>query len=577
MTSSIQLGTLATGTGAPRLMGSSSKLDTEALLQAMVDAKRLPAMRLEKRIDRDEARLAALEDMRALLGQLRQAVDRLRNPPGSLGVQDNLFERKMAFLTSDGPVAAEQIVGVSVANAAAAGRFDLVVEQLARARKLAADSVDDPSAPLADSMNGGAAFAGSFEIGLEGSGTSATIEVTGEMTLNDLRARINNSSAESGVSAQVLKVADGDHRLVLTATETGKEVVLTPAGGDDVLAVTGLSADGGATFKNSLQEPQLARFEIDGVALERTGNTVTDAIPGVTLSLYRGEPGTTVTVEVEHALGEIKEGIGAFVEAYNAFRDLVDQNRRVDESGRLGEDAALFGNSLLRSVTGALGSELGRAVAGLPEDALATLGAIGITLDSTSRLKVDDGKLDESLLGKLDEVRDIFEFSLTSDTGELRVIKRTNALAEHSFTLNIVDADADGVIDSADIDGVPVDVDGRRIIGKAGTPFEGLELFWSGTGSGSIEVTATQGIADRLYNQLEGVLRPGSGRLQAEVDSIDKRNDDARRQIERIDERAERYRARLIERFAAMEAALAMADAMMRHMRTQMDAMFQKN
>ena len=53
-------------------------------------------MRLEQRISRNEARVAALGELKTLLQRLKDAVAGLRNPPGLLGVNENVFERKQA-------------------------------------------------------------------------------------------------------------------------------------------------------------------------------------------------------------------------------------------------------------------------------------------------------------------------------------------------------------------------------------------------------------------------------------------------------------------------------------------------
>ena len=63
------------------------------------------------------------------------------------------------------------------------------------------------------------------------------------MTVHDLRDAINAVSRDSGVTASVVKVADGDHRLVLTGAETGCAITLgSEPGGDDVLAKMGLTS-----------------------------------------------------------------------------------------------------------------------------------------------------------------------------------------------------------------------------------------------------------------------------------------------------------------------------------------------
>lgn len=573
MASSIEFGNLRTDGSTVRLFGTSSGIDTDQLVDALVEAKRLPAVRIETKIAKNEAKIAALNELKDLLGGIRDAVAGLRNPPGILGIEDNIFEKKDVFFSSDTTTLPNELVGVSAANRADPGTFQLVVERLATAHKIAADPVASKDQTLADAFNGGAAFSGTFSIGVAG-GPTAEITVDGGMDILDLEAAIDAASGTTGVQASVLKVADNDYRLVLTAVETGKAIQLAHVSGDNVPDLVGLTTGGGTGIKNELQAAQTARITIDGVAIERSSNVIDDAVDGVTINLFKADPATTVTVEVQRSAASVREKITAFVEAWNAFRDFLDTHRQVSDTGEVAEEAVLFGDATLRQVAGILGSELVREVPGLPPGSLSSLAAIGISLDSSNRLVVDDRKLDDALLPRFDEVRGVFEFRFTSSSPDLRVFSRTNALADTQFTVDIVDADGDGVIESATIDGVAAEVSGGRIIGAAGTPYEGLELIWVGSGSTSIDVTATQGIADRFTNAIDAMLDEFDGTVTRAVSRLSDDNSRYRDDVAKIDERVERFRQSLIDRFAALERTLSMLDTLLGQVRAQAQAFY---
>jgi flagellar hook-associated protein 2 len=572
-TSAIDLGSLSSAGSTPRLSGASSGIDTEAMVEALTEAKRLPAVRLESRITRNDAKIAAYAELRGLLGDLSAAVAGLRNPPGFLGQRDNLFEAKEAYFSSSTSTSPAALLAVTPDATADTGSYEIVVHQLATARKLMADPVGDRAGDLAVTRNGGAAFSGSFTLGLAG-GPTATIAVDGGMSLDDLRGAIDAVGATSGVSASILQVSPTEQRLVLTAASTGNEVVMTAAGGDDVLGILGLSADGGASIKNPIQEPLQALIEIDGVMIQRDSNHVTDALGGVALDLYRAEPGTTVTVEVGRSLAGVKEQIGSFVDAYNALRDFVTLHNQVAEDGGVDEGAVLFGDTTLRGLAQTIDRIVAGGVDGLAPGAAASLGALDITLDESNHLQVDNAELDAKLLGSLDEVRRIFEFSFTSSSPDLRLFARPTALADTGFTVDIADADADGVPESATIDGVAVDIDGTTLVGREGTAYAGLELIWSGRGSASIDVGATRGIAERLHVEIGKALDESGGVLATASESLESLSARHRRDIERIEQRAEDFRLRLIEKFAAMESALSMAKAMLQQISATTEAMF---
>ena len=563
MADSLSIGSLSLSGGASRLTGASSQLDTEAIVAAAYAAKRQPAVRLEQRISRNDARVAALGELRTLLGAVQDAVAGLRNPPGLLGAGENVFERKQAFLTGGGGLAPAELVGLSLENTAAAGNFTLEVLRLATAHKLAAQPLGAPGQTLADTWNGGTPFAGTLELGLAG-GTSASIAVSGSMNAQDLRAAINAASAQTGIVANVITVSAGEQRLVLTAQETGKAIELADAGGE-----TG----GGTVAAGDIQAAQTARILVDGVAVERAGNRIADVMAGVTMDLYRAEPGAVVGVQVEPSLAAAKEQITAFVAAFNGLRDFVAAQGSVGSGGELAAGAVLFGDGTLRAIAQTLAAMVGGATPGLDAGRLGTLRDVGITLDAGGRLQIDDATLDARLLTRLDEVRGLFEFTATVASGDLGVYARSNALADLDFTVAISDPDDDGVPDAVAIDGIPAEFAGGMIRGVAGTPYEGLKLIWTGSGDASIEVGVSQGVADRLYNAIGQSLDLFDGPVQQAIDRLGETSTSYTRQIERIEERATRARERMIERLAAMEAALGLANTMLSQLRAQMDAM----
>ena len=565
MADTLSVGSLSVANGATRLSGTSSNLDTEALVAAAYQAKRQPAVRLEQRVARNEARAAAWTELRGLLEKLKDSVAGLRNPPGLLGASENLFEAKQAFVTGSDTAATDGLVGVSVANSAAAGTFTLEVERLATANKLMARSVGAAGQTLAEAWNGGTAFDGTLELGLAG-GTKATIAVRGDMSADDLRAAINAVTGRTGVAASIVGVSAGERRLVLTATETGRAIELADTGGV-----------GGLMAATTLQAAQTARLSIDGIAFERTTNRIDDALPGVTLDLFRAEPGTPLTVKIEPSLAAAKEQLLGFVAAYNEVRDFVARQGTVDADGTLGEGAVLFGDRTLRALAQKLGDLVGSSVPGLDAGALSTLRDVGITLEAGGRLRVDEATLDSRLLGRLDEVRRVFEFTANASAGGLVVYARANGLSDLAFTVEVTDADADGRPESATLDGVAAIVDGGMIQGAPGTPYAGLKLIWSGRGSASIDLAVSPGLADQLYNAVDTALDQGDGPLQRSVGELADANRDAAARIAQIEDRASRARELLIQRLSAMESALSLANTMLTQLRAQMDAMSQSS
>jgi len=553
-------GTVSFLGNSPLLTGSFSGLDTAAIIEASLAVKRIPIDRLESQISQTETRIAAFNEFKGLLDTLQSAVNGLRNPPGSTGILSNVFEQKSTFVSSSSSTPATEILGATATNNAQPGKYEIEVEQLAQAHKVAGASLADVSTDLGVTET--------LTIGLAG-GTTVDVDITADMSASEVVYAINAVSGTTGVRASAMKIADGDYRIVLTAEETNKAIEITGDNGGATLDALKVSTDNGATFDTELQAAQPARLYIDGIAtvIERDTNEIDDLIDNVTLDLYKAEAGTKITLEIENDLAAAKEQINAFVTAYNDVKSFLLSQREVSEDGEVSASAILFGDNLLRSLGRDLGNDLAQLVDGLGATDLATLRGVGIEMTQDGLLSIDSGKLDANLIDKLDQVRGVFEFSFQSSSPEIRLVGRRELLDVGTFTIT----DPGGAIDGTNlqVDGVNAfSVSGGTLRGLEGTVYEGMVLSYSrdtsdaGAPAKDITITTTTGIAERLYQRIEGYTNPGDGLITQELTSLAAQNEDRSDRILAMEDRLSIYQARLIEKYSAMEQAIAQAEAM---------------
>ena len=548
--------TIDRNTNSPRLTSISSGIDTDQLTNALYEAKLIPATRIEQKIEVGGAKVEAYGELRSKLQEMRSALDGLRNPPGLAGIEDNLFERKAAYFSSDTATQPGTLLGVQASNRAEVGRFDLQIDDLATA-----DKVMSAKFASADATVG---TAGTVTVGL-GSGDSADVAVSGDMTVYDLRDALNAESATTGIDASVLKLADDDYRLVMTGRETGaaNTISLTPPGAlADVFQAETLSAASNAHLK------------IDGQPIERADNTITDLIDGVTIDLYQADAATTVSVEVEPDFTGAKEALQGFVDAYNGLRDFIDRQRAVSEEGEVDKLASpLFGDTLMRSIGQQLGFTVGAAVEGLAPDQPRTLGGIGVMMGEAGRLSIDQAKLDETLLRDPGAIRDVLEFKArTSDPG-LAIYKHPATLPATDFQVEKL---GDGSWQLTDGTGtIELEVNGNTLKAPADSAYAGLTMFWTDGAdpTAPIDVTATQGIADRLHATIEGAAGDVDGSIGRAVEDTESQLAGWRDDVARIEARAEDHRLMLIDKFARLETALSLSESMLTQVRAQTEAM----
>jgi flagellar hook-associated protein 2 len=237
--------------------GLSSGLDFQAIVDAIITAKKIPADRIQLEIDENAGKIGEYQNFRDLLSELKDTLSTLHGAV-SVDKTDDIFEAKAAYASTsrtDGspPAAAANLVGMALTNEAALGSHTLEVLNIATAHKVSSDLVASETAALG--------FAGTFTI------NGVSITTTATDTLQDVRDRINNANtgaSPTGVNASIVTAASGQNFLVLTADETGTTMTLADTSGT-VLESLGVLTTGGAAIKNELQAGRSARFKADGL------------------------------------------------------------------------------------------------------------------------------------------------------------------------------------------------------------------------------------------------------------------------------------------------------------------------
>jgi len=526
-------------------VSGSSGLDTSALIEAAVEAKLAPAYDLQEDIEENEVTIAAYAEMQGYLSDMMDALDVLRNASGSTAT-DSVFDERAAYLTASDGTDPTDYIAVTVEDGTDNQTFSVEIDQLATVQKV--------GSTVQTSSDTALGYAGTFTLGTV-DGASDTIEVTSDMSLEDIADAINDMEDTTGVRASVLQVADDQYMLVLATTETGQEISYSPDSGDDIGVALGLT-DASGVFVDELQAAQNAIIQIDGVTVESSSNTIEDVLTGVTLDLYAiPDSGTSITVEVESNYSDVLDAIETFVDAYNTYREFALANQEVDSDGTIGDDATLFADSILRKANSEIYSALSTMI---DETSLAT---IGITYDDSNYLEIDSDTLEEALVNDIDTIAALFEFQFDSSSSNLRVLADDGALASGSYQLDVT-TDGSGNITGVSLDGDSTlfEFDGSVITGVDGTAFEGLKMVYTGTTSESITITISDGVADLLYDALDNVANATSGMLVDAIAALEEENTAKSEKVTSITNKAYDYEEYLIDYYAALETKISLAE-----------------
>jgi flagellar hook-associated protein 2 len=181
----------------------------------------------------------------------------------------------------------------------------------------------------------------------------------------------------------------------------------------------------------TLQSAQDAYLTVDGISITSSSNTVTDAVPGVTLSLVAANgtyssstvSGTAASIRLATDTSLAKAKITAFVTAYNDAMTLMDEVTN-PKSTLETYGATLVGNSTIRSLRDTIRT-FTIDDSSTTSGSLSALRDIGIEIDTAGKLTLKETTLDSVLASSYSDVitmltgdqEALSEYDTTTDAG----------------------------------------------------------------------------------------------------------------------------------------------------------------
>ncbi|MET0219037.1 MAG: flagellar filament capping protein FliD, partial [Tardiphaga sp.] len=546
----------ATATTTPATTASSSStttsgtktttsVDWDALIAAQVATKTAAATTIQTGITANQAKIAAYQSFQTLLATLTTDTTALSKSIVN-SLSSSAYGARAATITTTGDVSASSAIAMSISNGAATGDHTLSVSQIATAQKVIGTGVADQAADLG--------YNGTFSIGLAG-GTSADISITAGMTLQDVADTINSQTSTTNVQASIIQVSSSDFEMVLTATNDNADIQASVVSGDDVLNKLGITDSSGA-YADVLQKPQPALFTLDGIALTRNTNDITDVLSGVTFNLLQSTPsGSTVNISIEPDTTQIQTSLSTFVTDYNAIRDYVTSQQTLGTDGTVDSSSVLFGDGSMRNIMTSLEQAMNMSSGGV------SMTDLGLSFSDTNDLVLDTSTLATTLTNNLTGVIALLAAKTSTSSSSLAVVN-TNSSPPASFTLDLA-VDSTGALTSASVagDSSMFTVSGNTIIGAANTIYAGMAFTYTGSTSQSITVTSTTGIAAQINNLAKAASNSSSGSLQDLITNLQSQDDQMQQQVNDITARAAVYKAMLTAQYAQYQSAISSADS----------------
>jgi flagellar hook-associated protein 2 len=385
-------------------------------------ATNLAAASFASRTDRLTARSDKLDKQISAAASLKSALANLATSLGTRVRQGDLSSQPQV---ANGAVAKASLTG----TAQPSGTYSLEVTSLAAAQTLAS-----PAYASAASTVGSGTLTLRFGTTTSGTFTEDTahaavpVTIAAGATLADVASAIN--AANAGVSAYVANTTEGA-KLVLKG-ETGAAnsfvVEANETAGDPGLANLAWNPAAPGTGR-LLTSSANANFAIDGLSITAASNTVTDAIPGVELTLTGTNAGTPTEVSFSNPSSAIT---GAMSDLTSALNEIMSE-LNTDTDPLTGDLARDSGTLALKRSFASLTTNVIMATA--PEGTPRTLGDLGLSIQRDGTFTLDSTRLAATLKSDPEAAGAMFTNGLYGVYATIDKISRSASVSSDPGTL----------------------------------------------------------------------------------------------------------------------------------------------
>jgi flagellar hook-associated protein 2 len=406
--------------------GIASGLDTQALIDATTNASRQSKVRpSQTRVTQLTSTNTAFEELSTKLETLQSNLRQFSTLEGG-GV------------SKTGTSSKESVVSATALAAATNASYSVTVNTLASNHTYSFNTTyASPTSAIQSTLTGGEPAANrtvTFTVGTGGEQETVSVEITnGSYTVQNYVDAFNAASTKARASlVNVGTTASPSYKIVLTSLYEGtsKGTIARTALGANLTNLTGFSESAAAN----------ASVTITGIGtITRTSNSISDIIPGVTLSLSSTG---TATVKIAEDVPATITRVQDFVDTWNDIVTFLEENNRIttEQNGETTTNtfAPLSSSRIDDNAIFTLRSALSATVAS-GGSAVRVFADLGITTQRDGTLRFDTAKLQEAISAEVSSVSAVlttFADSVALTSGTIDQYVRFNGLLDTTIQAN---------------------------------------------------------------------------------------------------------------------------------------------
>ena len=433
------------------LSGLVSGINVQQLISNLSAAYQQPIMVLESQQQSYQTTLSAWGTLQSSLSSLQSSMSSLQN-------LSSVNNRSVSLSNNNAATA-------TVSANAATGSYSLSNIVLAQSQSIYSQDFSSASS--------GAVGTGTLQIQV-GSGAVTNVAIgSSNNTLDGIASAINTANA--GVNAAVVYDGTG-YRLTLTGTGTGASSAFSVTTSGATGSLANLSYSSGSSGMTLSQAAQNAGVSINGLAVTSASNTISGAIPGVSLNLLQASGSTTLQVSASNSafVGAVQSFTTAFNQTMGTINQLTAYNAQAGSGGPLLGDASVQGlrTQLLNLISG-------QGVGVASGSAYNSLGSVGLGLTSSGTISLNTSTLSTALNSAFNSVAGLFGQVGSTSNANVQYVSAGSSTQAGTYALNVSQAATQATVS-----------------GSAAVPTSGIaqsESLTISSGSSSVVVSLASG------------------------------------------------------------------------------------
>lgn len=533
-------------------IGLASGLDINSIVTQLVAAESRPLQLIAEKKSAIQSKLSAFGTLQGALASFQTTLANLSSA--------SKFDVQSTQINGSGSFSA------SANGKATNAEYAVTVNQLAQSQKLASSGFASKSSSVGSgtlTITLGSYDGDSNTFSPQAGKTPISITIApGSESLEQVRDAINQANA--GVSATIINDGSAQgNRLVITAQDSGTansikiDVVDDDGNSHDSQGLSQLAfdptlANGSGKNLTQMQEARNALLNIDGIDIVKSGNTISDAIEGVTLNLLKVSDGTASSLSVSTDTEAIEASVAAFVNAYNDLNNAIRKLTSYNETTKTA--AALTGDATARNIAFDIRSMLTNTINS--GGALSSLSQIGVSFQTDGTLALDSTKLQEKISSDFADIAKLFAVSATSSDPGVHFVAGSSKTQAGPYAIYLSQLGSDTEDAMGTINGVAASGAGTTLRATADDPSSGLIVKVTGDTLGDRgTVTYSVGIAAQLHAMItalldeDGILASRTAGLDSSMTRLDREQEAQEARLLMVENR---YRAQ----FTALESMI---------------------